>query len=340
MTAAPAGRTAAILGCAGPRLSAEEARFFREADPFGFILFARNCEGADQIRALTGALRDAVGRDAPILIDEEGGRVARLPEGVGRRWPPPLDAVRAAGARAAEMMRLRYRLIAAELRALGIDVNCAPLADVATPGTHPFLRNRCYGETPDAVATIARAGAEGLLEGGVLPVLKHIPGHGRARADSHLALPRVEAPAEALRATDFAPFAALADLPMGMTAHVVYAALDARPATTSPAMIRLIRGELGFAGLLMTDDISMQALSGPVGQRAAEALAAGCDVVLHCNGDLAEMEAVAQAAGGMSAESRARAVAALSQRPTAPPPVDIPALEAKLAAMPGGIGDG
>ncbi|WP_371060337.1 glycoside hydrolase family 3 N-terminal domain-containing protein [Rhodosalinus sp. 5P4] len=336
----PVGRGAAIFGCAGPHLAPAEARFFREADPFGFILFARNCESPEQIRGLTAALRDAVGRAAPILIDEEGGRVSRLPRGVGRRLPPPLDAVRAAGGRAADMMRLRYRVIAAELQSLGIDVNCAPLADIATPRTHPFLRDRCHGTTAQEVAANARAVAEGLFAGGVLPVLKHIPGHGRAEADSHLALPRVQEPACTLRETDFAPFAALADLPLGMTAHVVFADLDERPATTSPAVIRLIREEIGFGGLLMTDDISMQALEGSVARRAADAIAAGCDVVLHCNGALREMEAVAEAAGTMGEAARARGARALALRRAADAPVDIRALEAKLGAVPGGFGDG
>ncbi|WP_273523323.1 beta-N-acetylhexosaminidase [Rhodosalinus sediminis] len=323
---------AAILGCAGPRLTERERRFFREADPWGFILFARNCESAGQIAALVADLRAAVGRDAPVLIDQEGGRVARLPRDAGRAWAPPLEAVARAGDRAAEMLRLRARIIAHELAALGIDVNCAPLADIATPTTHPVLRDRCYGATPGAVAARARAVAEGLLAGGVLPVLKHIPGHGRATADSHRALPRVGAAAADLRLTDFAPFAALADLPLGMTAHVVYTALDDRPATISPAMIRLIRDELGFAGLLMTDDISMQALSGSVGERAAAARAAGCDVVLHCNGDAEEMAAVVAAAGSLTPAAEARAAAALARR-GAGEAVDIAALQAKHDAL-------
>ncbi|MFP4304858.1 glycoside hydrolase family 3 N-terminal domain-containing protein [Rhodosalinus sp.] len=331
--------SAAILGCAGPRLTEPERRFFARAQPWGFILFARNCESAAQTAALVADLRDCVGRRAPVLIDQEGGRVTRLSEDAGRRWLPPLDAVARAGERAADMLRLRYRVIAHELSALGIDVNCAPLADIATPATHPFLRNRCLGETPGAVAARARAVAEGLLAGGVLPVLKHIPGHGRATADSHHDLPRVEAPLADLRLTDFAPFAALSDLPMGMTAHVVYAALDDRAATVSTTAIGLIRQELGFGGLLMTDDLSMQALSGDVGGRAAAARAAGCDIALHCNGDLAEMEAVIAAAGPLAGAAAARAEAALARRRT-PEPVDIAALEAKHDALLAGARDG
>ena len=330
---------AAILGCAGPRLTEPERRFFAEAQPWGFILFARNCESAAQTAALVSDLRASVGRQAPVLIDQEGGRVTRLSKDAGRRWLPPLDAVQRAGTRAEEMLHLRYRIIAHELSALGIDVNCAPLADIATPATHPFLRNRCLGETPGDVAQRARAVAEGLLAGGVLPVLKHIPGHGRATADSHHDLPRVEAPLAELRLTDFAPFAALADLPLGMTAHVVYAALDDRAATVSPVVTRLIREELGFGGLLMTDDLSMQALSGDVGSRAAAACAAGCDIALHCNGDLAQMEAVIAAAGPLEGAAGARAEAALACR-RVPDPVDIDALEAKHRELLAGARDG
>jgi len=327
-------RGAFISGCAGPALTPDEAAFFRDADPWGFILFARNVESPGQLRRLTGDLRAAVGRDAPVLIDQEGGRVARLGPPHWRAWPAPRDEVGAAGpARAARAMYLRYRLIAAELRAAGIDVNCAPVADIATPATHPFLRNRCYGETAGAVAAIARAVADGLADGGVLPVLKHIPGHGRATADSHLALPRVAAPPAELEAGDFAAFRALADLPMAMTAHVVFDALDPDlPATLSPLAIEAIRGTIGFAGLLMTDDISMGALAGPVGARAAAARAAGCDLVLHCNGEPAEMAAVAEAAGALDGAAAARAARALAAR--RPPDDAAPeALAAERAAI-------
>lgn len=331
MTAAPG---ATIFGCAGPELLPGEARFFREADPWGFILFSRNLENASQIRRLTGSLRDAVGRDAPILIDQEGGRVQRLRAPDWREWLPPLDQVTATGPEAAaRALWLRYRIIAAELRAIGIDVNCAPTADIAGPLTHPFLRNRCFGSDADTVTRAARACAEGLLAGGVLPVMKHLPGHGRATADSHLSLPTVSAPHAELSESDFKPFAALSDLPMAMTAHIVFPAIDPDfPATQSPRMIRLIREEIGFGGLLMTDDIGMEALSGPPGERAARALAAGCDVILHCNGEMAEMEDVAAAAGPLSDAAAARAAAALARR-IVPGPVDIAALDAEFSGL-------
>ena len=322
---------ATILDATGPRLSAEEKRFFAEADPFGFILFARNIETPDQVRALCDEMRSAVGRDAPITIDQEGGRVQRLRAPLGRDWLPPLEHVRRAGAGAEEAMYLRYRIIADELRALGIDSNCAPLVDVAGPDTHDFLRDRCYGEDAATVARLGRAVADGLLAGGVLPVVKHIPGHGRARADSHHDLPRVDAPREALAEVDFAPFRALSDLPMGMTAHLVYDALDDRPATLSPKVMRLIREEIGFDNLIMTDDISMKALSGGLPQIARASLDAGCDVVLLCNAALEDRRAVAEASGRMGPRAQARAERALSMR-HAPDAVDIPALVAKLDA--------
>lgn len=325
---------ATILGCAGPRLSPAERTFLAQADPWGFILFSRNVENPGQLRALTAELRDAVGRNAPILIDQEGGRVARLRDPYWREWLPPLEQMARAGpANAARSMRLRYRIIAAELRDLGIDVNCAPIADIAEGTTHPFLRNRCYGTDLATVVGAARAVAEGLEEGGVLPVLKHIPGHGRAAVDSHRDVPLVATDAATLRATDFAAFRALADLPLAMTAHVVYADLDGCVAATcSPAMIALIRDEIGFGGLLMSDDVSMQALSGPIALRAERTIAAGCDVVLHCNGDPEEMADVVAAAGQMSAAAAQRAEAALRRR-SDPAPVDPGALDAELAQL-------
>ena len=327
------GCGAAILGCLGPRLRAEERAFFAETQPWGFILFARNLETPDQVRRLTQALRDAVGRDAPILIDQEGGRVQRLGAPHWRQWLPPLEQMSRGGADAMRAMFLRSRLIADELRALGIDVNCSPMADVADAGTHPFLKNRCYGMDAETVTRAARAVADGLMAGGVLPVMKHIPGHGRAAVDSHLDLPVVPEDAAALRARDFAPFAALADLPMAMTAHVVYSAFDATdPATTSAAMVRLIRDEIGFRGLLMTDDISMQALRGDLAERCGAARAAGCDLVLHCNGDLAEMRVVTEVAGALDGAALMRAAAALAARPGVLP-IDIAAAEAELGAL-------
>lgn len=329
---------AAILDAEGLRLTAEERAFFREADPFGFILFARNLQSPDQIRALCSDMREAVGRAAPITIDQEGGRVQRLRPPLGRDWLPPLDHVAQAGEAAERAMYLRYRLIAAELRALGIDSNCAPMVDLAGPQTHDFLFNRCYGGDAAEVAALGRAVAQGLLDGGVLPVLKHIPGHGRATLDSHYDLPHVDAEPEALDDTDFAPFRALADLPMGMTAHLVYDAIDAAPATLSPAVIDLVRRQIGFDGLLMTDDISMKALEGDLGSLSRQAIAAGCDVVLHCNGTLQERRQVAEAAGRMTKAAQIRAQAALAARHD-PLPLDIRAAEAELSSLLSGRSD-
>ncbi|MBK0326792.1 beta-N-acetylhexosaminidase [Rhodobacteraceae bacterium F11138] len=326
---------ATILDAEGLRLSRDEAAFFHEADPFGFILFARNLDRPDQIRALCGDMRDAVGREAPITIDQEGGRVQRLRPTLGRSWLPPLEHVTRTGDRAERAMYLRYRLIAHELRALGIDSNCAPMVDLVHSQTHAFLKNRCYGSDPQQVALLGRAVAQGLLDGGVLPVLKHVPGHGRATADSHFDLPHVTADAEQLNASDFAPFRVLNDLPMGMTAHLVYDAIDPEPATISAPMMRLIREQIGFGGLIMTDDISMKALSGTLPDLSRAALRAGCDVILHCNGTLDERRQVADAAGRMGDTAQARAVAALAARRT-PDDLDISACEADLSRLMGG----
>ena len=328
-----AGSGAYIMGCAGPRLTPEEAAFFAEAQPWGFILFARNIETPDQTAALTSDLRTAVGWQAPVLIDQEGGRVQRMWAPHWRNWRPALDQVAALDDAAAERsLYLRSMLIAAELRGMGIDVNCTPLGDIASDHTHPVLRNRCYGDTPARVTRLARAVAEGNGAGGVLSVLKHIPGHGSTGVDSHVGLPQVDASHDRLQSWDFAPFRALADLTMGMTNHVVFTAYDDRPTTISPVMIRLIREDLGFAGLLMTDDISMEALGGTVAERGTAALAAGCDLVLHCNGALDEMQGLAAVAGLMSDAAKARAEAALALR-TAPPAIDLPAAEAELEAL-------
>ena len=325
-------QSATILGCAGPDLGAEEAAFFADVQPVGFILFARNVETPAQLTRLTADLRAAVGRDAPIFVDQEGGRVQRLRAPYWREWQPPLDQVASAGVNAARAMYLRSFLIAREHLDCGIDGNCAPLADIARGQTHPFLRNRLYGETLETVVDIARAVAEGLRDAGVYPVLKHIPGHGLGTLDSHHDLPRVTASRAALEADDFAAFRALKDLPWGMTAHLVYEAIDpGLPATLSPAMIGLIRDEIGFQGVLMTDDLSMNALPGPVDERAARARAAGCDIALHCNGDLAEMRAVVRAAGPLSDAGAAR-VAAAMVRP-APVALDIATAEAEFDAL-------
>ena len=322
------GQGAYIFAPAGPDLSGAEADFFREADPWGFILFQRNCETPEQLRRLTASLRDAVGRDAPILIDQEGGRVQRMRAPHWREWLPPLDQVEMTGS--ARAMYLRGRLIGAELLAQGIDVNCAPSADIAWPETHPFLRNRCYGTDAAQVTEMARACAEGLFDAGCLPVIKHAPGHGRATLDSHKALPRIDVPLADLAETDFAPFRALSDLPMAMTAHIVLPEIDPEtPLTLSREGIDYLRREIGLTGLLMTDDISMGALEGNVATRAARATAAGCDLVLHCNGVMGEMETIACVVGDRTGE---RADVAVSRRRT-PTDIDIQALEAEFAAL-------
>lgn len=317
---------ALILGCAGPVLGADEAAFFREADPWGFILFRRNVADAGQLRDLTGALREAVGWQAPVFVDQEGGTVQRLRPPLARDWP---DASAQPGGAAAVF--LRHRLMAAELAACGIDGDCAPVIDVAGPDTHPFLQRRIWSPDPAETATLARAAAEGLLAGGVLPVIKHLPGHGAANADTHHGLARCRLTLTELEARDFVPVRALADLPLGMTAHVVYEALDPEtPATLSAPVLRYLRDSLGFGGLLMTDDLSMNALPGSLAERAAGAIAAGCDLVLHCSGDLAEMQAVAAAAGPLAATDRAaRALAA--RRPAAP--IDIAAANAEFERL-------
>lgn len=313
-----------IFGCEGPRLSATEKAFFAESDPLGFILFARNVDSPGQLRSLTSELRDCVGRDAMILIDQEGGRVERLTAPHWREWIPPLSQVEGAAEAAAEIMKLRYRVIAAELRAVGVDVNCAPCADIARPDTHPVLYNRCYGMNPVQVAKIGRAVADGLLAGGVLPVLKHIPGHGAATADSHLELPRVDLPAQTLFDDDFNAFKALSDLPLGMTAHVVFEALDSvHCATNSSIVHQIMRKDIGFDGLLMSDDISMHALSGDMQNRCEIALGAGCDIILHCNGKMPEMIEIAKACGALNTAALTRADAALALRGAPEDPVDL-----------------
>ena len=329
------GRGAAIFGCEGPVVTAQEADFFRDYDPFGFIIFARNVETPDQLRLLTMDLRIAVGRDAPILIDQEGGRVQRLRAPFWREWQPPLETVQRAGPHAARAMALRSMIIGAELRDVGIDANCAPVADIATDATHAFLRNRCYGTDAETVTQIARAVADAHLAMGVLPVIKHLPGHGRANADTHHDLPVVSASLADLTATDFAPFRALNDLPMAMTAHIIFAAVDpAHPATQSPGMIAVIRNVIGFTGLLMTDDLNMNALAGDLADRTLRSIAAGCDIALHCKGDMAQMIAVAAAAGDMTTAARSRASAALARRARALD-VDIAALEAEFSSLMG-----
>ena len=311
MTARAAPR-AMVLGCAGEALDDGERRFLADADPAGFILFKRNCESPTQTQALIGAFREAVGRpDAPVLIDQEGGRVVRLGPPHWRAPPAPalLGALAEvdgdAGVRAAW---LNARLVAVDLLALGFTVNCVPVLDLRFAGASKVVGDRSLGADPRLVARLGRAVADGLRAGGIVPAVKHLPGHGRATGDSHAVLPRVDAPLKALRARDFVPFRALRDAPVGLTAHVCYAALDPeRPGTLSPKVIgEAVRGAIGFDGLLVTDDLSMGALTGSVGQRASAALAAGCDLALHCNGIRDEMEEVAAAAPKLAGRARER----------------------------------
>ena len=311
-----------ITGLGGLTISADERAFIRDARPWGLIIFKRNVNTPQQISEFIRSFRDIVGWQAPVLVDQEGGRVQRLGPPHWPAYPPGArygelyDRERSTGLAAA---RLAGHLIAADLKNLGIDVDCLPLADVPIPGGDPVIGDRAYGATPGKVAAIAGAIAQGLLAGGVLPVLKHLPGHGRATADSHHRLPVVDSDRATLEATDFVAFRPLAGLPLGMTAHVVFSAIDpVAPATTSVTMVReVIRGFIGFQGLLMSDDVSMNALSGTIAERSRAAFAAGCDVVLHCNGDLREMAAVAGEAPLLEGKAAERADAALAQR-TAP----------------------
>ncbi len=326
---------AVITDAEGLRLTTDEKALFRKMNPFGFILFARNIETADQVRALCEDFREAVGRNCPITIDQEGGRVQRLRAPLAREWTPPLDYVARARDQAERAMYLRYRLIAHELLSLGIDSNCAPMVDLVRDETHAFLKNRCYGSDPATVSWIGRAVAQGHLDSGVLPVVKHMPGHGLSTLDSHHDLPHVDLPLDSLDDSDFAPFRALNDLPMGMTAHLVYDQIDPRPATISATMMTLIRKRIGFDGLIMTDDISMKALSGSPADLSRQALAAGCDVVLHCNGTFEARAQVLEAAGEMSEAAQARADRALAMRQP-PQELDIQAAEAELSRLMGG----
>jgi beta-N-acetylhexosaminidase len=307
----------AFFGLAGPSLTDAERSFFRSADPAGFILFKRNCEDRAQVRALTDALRGLAGRDdVPILIDQEGGRVQRMgpPE-----WPRlPAAEVFArlyamAPVSAMEAARLNARAIATMLCEVGVNVDCLPLLDVRRPDADAIIGDRALGSEPMQVASLGRLVIDGLREGGVVGVVKHMPGHGRSLLDTHKALPVIEA-SDAELEEDIQPFRQLNDAPMGMSAHCVYAAWDAeRPASQSPIVVReIIRGRIGFDGLLMSDDLGMHALSGDFGERAARAIAAGTDIALHCSGEMAEMEAVAGALGPIGEQARHRLERAMS----------------------------
>lgn len=336
-------RKAVIFGCSGPVLTEAERAFFAAERPWGFILFRRNIETPDQVRALVQALRETVeDPDAPVLIDQEGGRVQRLRP---PHWPA-YPTGRAYAEYAANdpltgqaLARLGGRLIAADLKALGINVDCAPVLDVPQPSAHDVIGDRAFGTTFEGVARLGRAMAEGLLAGGVLPVIKHIPGHGRALADSHLDLPEVDADLAALQAVDFPPFEALSDMPMAMTAHAVYRAIDKkRPATTSKAVVRAMRERLGFSGLIMTDALEMHALKGDLASRAHAALKAGCDVVLHCSGVMEDMVSVAEGTAKLKGEAKRRAEAALRRIARRPEPLDEAEARARFAEVFAGQG--
>jgi beta-N-acetylhexosaminidase len=324
-----------IFGCETTALSVSERQFFRDADPLGFILFARNCEAPAQIMRLVAELRESVGRgDAPILIDQEGGRVARLKPPHFPAYPAAAKIAALGGLRARRAAWLAARLIADDLGQLGITVDCAPVLDVPVSGADPIIGDRAWGMEPRIVAENGLAVCDGLMAGGVLPIVKHIPGHGRATVDSHRALPVVDTPRATLDSTDFAPFRALSGMPWAMTAHVLYTAIDPdRPATLSPRVIAdVIRAGIGFDGVLLCDDLSMAALGGKIETRAWDALQAGCDLVLHCNGILDEMVAIAGAIGPMSEAARRRVVAAEARR-HAPGAFDRYTIERELAAL-------
>ena len=333
--------SAAIYGCSGHRLTEAERAFFAGARPWGFILFRRNIDSPDQVRALTAELRDSIGDEhAPILIDQEGGRVQRMGPPHWPKYPPGNAYLKATNdpLAARELVRLGARLLAHDLKAVGINVDCLPVLDVPVPGAHDIIGDRAYAHDPATVAQLGRAAAEGMLAGGVLPVIKHMPGHGRAFADSHHDLPVVHADFATLDSWDFAPFKALSDMPLAMTAHVVFDAIDPkRPATTSKKAVRLMREHLGFGGLIMTDDLSMKALSGSLRDRAEASLKAGCDVVLHCNGQMEEMASVVSAANDLEGTSARRATAALGRLPRQEEPFDVAAARARLAEALSGV---
>ena len=326
-----------ICGLAGPRLQPEEAEFLAAARPFGIILFRRNCQNPKQIRDLVDAFRDAVGRaDAPVLVDQEGGRVQRLGPPAWPAYPPArtvgllAEADPEAGRRAAW---LHGRLIAADLRDVGIDVDCAPVLDVATDEMSDAIGDRSFSAGAHLVAMLGRAVADGLLAGGVLPVMKHMPGQGRATADSHKALLVIEGDLPALAVSDFVPFEELSDLPIGMTSHVILKSVDSHNAATvsRPVIRDIIRGRIGFDGLLVSDDVSMDALSGDYGERAASIYDAGCDLVLHCNGRTEEMRRIGDAAPALEGKPLERAARALSMRRD-PAPFDRESARAEFLA--------
>jgi beta-N-acetylhexosaminidase len=309
-----------ISGCAAEALTSDEWRFFQEARPAGLILFKRNCREPAQVKALVNSFKDAIGSDdLLVLIDQEGGRVQRLQPPHWRKLPPGAAYGKLYGEDpklAVQAVRAIFQLVAMDLRALGINTDCVPVLDLPAPGMSEAIGDRAFGPDPEMIAELGRAVADGLLAGGVLPVMKHLPGHGRATADSHQVLPVVDATFEALADRDFVPFRALKDLPIAMTAHILYPGIDrSGPATTSRLVVdTIIRGEIGFDGLLLSDDIGMEALAGSVGERAAAVLAAGCDLALQCSGKLAEMIETAATVGELEGRSEERFLAALARR--------------------------
>ncbi|MFN9355352.1 MAG: beta-N-acetylhexosaminidase [Alphaproteobacteria bacterium] len=326
---------AVIFGCDGHELTADEVAFFREVQPWGFILFGRNCGSPEQVRRLTSSMRALLERpDAPILVDQEGGRVQRLraPNWKARPVAAAFGTISRQNPRAARDLAYdNARLMAAELCDLGINVDCTPCVDVPVEGAHNIIGDRAFANDPWVVASLGQAVIDGMMDSGVLPVIKHIPGHGRARADSHMELPVVDTSREELERTDFTPFRALARAPLGMTAHVVYSAIDpTAPATTSKKVIdEVVRGFIGFDGLLMTDDLTMRALKGSLAERTKASIAAGCDMILHCTRNMDEMREIADAApmlSGKALERAQRALAVLSR----PKPVDIAATTARV----------
>jgi beta-N-acetylhexosaminidase len=326
---------AIVVGVSGPVLTAAERAQFAANPPLGFILFARNIETPDQVKALVADCRSAIGRpEATVWIDQEGGRVARLRP---PHWPRYFPARRIGVLVPHEAARAAYlqaRLIAADLHDLGIDVDCHPCLDISIPGAHDVIGDRAFSADPQVVATLGRAACEGLLDGGVLPVIKHLPGHGRAMADSHIALPVVDEPLDSLAATDFVPFKALADMPIAMTAHVVYGAIDPELSLTQSAtgIAAVVRGTLGFGNVLVSDDINMQALSGDLAERAARALGAGCDIALHCSGKLDEMASLLPTVPVLAGPALSRWQAAIARRQP-PKPFDRVAGRAELEAL-------
>jgi beta-N-acetylhexosaminidase len=314
----------AIFGCAGAALTAEERAFFAKVKPAGFIIFSRNVEDPDQLAALIKDLKETVGRHkVPILVDQEGGRVQRLTEPFWRKYPAMAtfgEMAKANPTRAASALRLNCRLIADDLRRVGINVDCLPVLDVMNDWADPIVGDRAFSKDPALVAAFGRIVVDALMEGGVLPVIKHLPGHGRAEADSHLELPVVDATVAEMDGTDFAPFKALADAPFGMTAHIKYTDIDPKePATLSKVVIgRIIRMKMGFTGLLMSDDLAMKALTGRFEDRTRGAFAAGCDLVLHCNGKMDEMQAIASSCHVASGKLEKRIATLISEADRAP----------------------